>query len=535
DPSRVGVAGSSQGGAHAWMAAAWSGSICDDDDPGFGFFPAIRAVSAEDYAPGFADVVAPDASAVSFSCAPFFTLPITFEPSFLATVSSALAALDAPALHALFAAPPRDETSRLANSTVAVLHQQAFDDRLFPAGGAVAALAGLNASAARAATFHTGGHGSAEVEAERTLRESRRRAFLDAHLLGLGGDAATHARIRWSAAPATTAEALDPDALWAWRAAQTWPTGRATPMRFWLENTSLGASPPSPGAAGRAVFHAAGTAPVAGPPPSIVWTGAPFATDVECAGSFVAVLELDPDAAPWQATLSLGVDEGGVFRHVASGFVAERGPGATAHGPRTVTSDPFAFRFPAGSTPLLRLSVTSERFDAPGVPGVLRVFPEPAPFGVEIRSDAPKPSWIDLPAAGQPLDSAALFVDRAAVSCQVAGDVHFLFLGGAAAPGADFAIGLSLSGASPGMSFGAHVVPLNPDALTAMMGWTPGPPFYGFYGAVDATARTVARLDLGPGPLPASLAGLVITAAGACFDAGGVIAATQPAAFVLTP
>ena len=554
DDARVGIFGFSLGGGLCWAAAAWSGQICDDGDPGFGLFPNIKAVAAIAWNPTAA-ALAPGKSALSRrTAALLLDAPLRLDPALLTAFESAVDAEDHAAIFALWS-ENRAVLARLATTTTAVFHGHSFGDLLFSPQETADALALLPSSTPRRLFISSiGDHGSLVKLSESAIGVARMTAWFECRLKGRDVASDSGPPIEWSVTPADFAVASNPFAAPARRVSVAWPPPEAVPWRLHLTGVGgIDIGPPVGVEPARTLVQNAPTTPLTAasvrgsgfdqiqlladlPPGELVYTASPLPAPVEFAGSFQAQIHVAPFDGNWQLSVAFGVSTPAGFRCLSTGTLANRGATAALPAVHSIIGAPFAASVPAGAILQFRLRTQSLEDAAPGAPPELRLVPVLAAFSVAVGHGIATPSFVDLPLIAAPRIGAALFADRNAVSLSAPEDVRFTVHMGADGANGDALIGLSLGGCQPGTNLGSLVLPLNIDPLLEYMftgfdTW----PFQSFVGPPDATGRRTGTFLLASGWIPPAVAGLTFHAASILLGPNGAAAVSNPVALTLLP
>ena len=558
DDARVGVFGFSLGGGLSWSAAAWSGRICDDSDPGFGLFPNIKAVVALAWNPATGDALAPGKLALSRRLAALLLGgPSLLDPAYYAALEAASDAEDFGSIYGL-SQDDRSVLALLPTTTTAIFHGHSFGDLLFAPSGAAAAMALLPPSTPRRLFISAiGDHGSQVKLEESAVGVARIHAWFDSRLKGrdVAGDSGPP--VEWSVESADYATAADPFSAPARRVSDAWPPTEAQPWRLHLTGAgAVAVAPPTGVEPSRVLTQNAPTTPLdavglrgAGfsqvpllaslPPGELIYTALPLANPLEFAGSFRAEINVAPADGDWQVCVAFGVLTPAGFRCLSTAAIVERGGSPAVQGQRVVESDPFAAAVPAGAILQFRIRTQNLQDRDPGAPGELRIVPVLQAFSCGIGHGVATPSFVDLPVLAVPRIGAALFVDRSAVSLSAPDDVRFtVHMGadGANGAGGDALIGLSLGGWQPGTYLGSLTLPLNIDPLLEYMyagfdTW----PFQGFVGPPDFRGRRTGTYLVGSAWIPPIFAGVTFHAASILLDQGAVKAVSNPVALMLLP
>jgi hypothetical protein len=201
---------------------------------------------------------------------------------------------------------------------------------------------------------------------------------------------------------------------------------------------------------------------------------------------------------------------------VADGHTTVRAgvpPGGAA---LTLDSHLASYVFRAGHR--LRLAIENLVWHRPptGLTDHIRMLPVFTDFQVQVRREAARPSWIDVPVS--PLDDPSLVASAVELRDGNPADVRYALQADTAEAGRLYFVALGVSGTSPGFGFGGTTIPLNPDWLTSIVLTGPSAfPFSGFSGLLDANGRAEPVLQLSALP-SLGLAGLKLAATGLVLD-----------------
>ncbi len=538
DATRIGVVGSSMGGAHAWIAAALSGKPLAVPGRPATTFPTIACVAPSDFVGETVDDWL--RGGVLFSswfleAASGSYAGLQWDPTFLQTCGNAFVAQDPAALLAAFVAEGRPIAADLATSTVPILYRHGYCDsidsplnallRLEPRTSPYRVLLGAN------------GHNGVANDRER----ERGRALLLRWL---------H---RWLWAEANEVE-LEPaflmpevplrqldrdDALFAWsHASRASVAPPATAMRLWLHDDFAlrDVAPVTPQVdavllqaidpqattftpadylaqpAVRALANVLTVCPLH----ELVYT---FTTTAETqlVASPVVHLQLEPQHADWMLAALLTVQssapgEGEVL--LASQGVASRTSQPGVPEQHDLRLPPVATRLPAGTTVRLRLRNLWLQ-EAPHLVG-LEVAPLFHDFQVDIVHGDVAGSWLELPL--EPV-APRLVVDTASLDLAAPVPVQATLRGGSARAGYPYFAAIGISGQLPGAPYLNDVVPIDGDWLVVYSAGSSEPPFFsGFLGFLDGEGNAGIGLDFSSVVLPQILNGYSLTMAAFVWD-----------------
>lgn len=530
---RVAVIGTSQGGVHAWMAAARSGGELEVAGRGAIDFPAIACVV------GSAFAAEPIRHALRggtlFSAIALDTA--TLDPmTQLYAVDAAHAALwrqhflaqDPLGLEAaLRAEPGRAIEDRLAASTVPVLFQQAWHDAIADAGFALDGLRRLPQGTPWRLVASTNGHGVPYNAAEERQWTELGVRWLERFLWDEPNGVENEARVVSAAMPLDPAVWTDATSLWHHDFDSALDEA---PRRLWTTSDgALSDVEPSTAVSATRITHEVqagldaarwlndpSSRELANVLAAIPLSERAFDLDLTAPahlfGAPRAHLAVVPDALRFSIAAVLLARLPG-----ASGFVmlAHGGKGVLDASPQQaleidVALSPISARLPVGTT--VRLVLRNHWLtEAPHLRGLITV-PMFTASNVDVLHGAGlAASWLDLPLRASPtvsLGAADSMLDLDAPS-----PIDFELDGDPAHAGWHYFLAASVTGQSPGTVLPGGVLPLVIDPLTEVFGmlvWSPE--LSGFFGTLDPDGHARARLDLsGTTMLPLVLAGRRLT------------------------
>lgn len=542
DGTRIAVTGSSQGGGHAWSAAAWSGQMIQVAGRPPLLLPTIRCAIAHDMAADESTDWVRDG--VLFST--FFTnvidggygyTGVPFDDAFVQAGRAAFLAQDAAALVAGFAAEGRGNLAGLATSTVPVLYTHSYHDFV---GDPLPGLLALQAmTAPHRALLGTGGHGTPVNEAERSFRDDLILRWLNRYLWDIDNLVEFEAPCILAELPLATAERDDLTTAWN-RAHVGDPMQTATTTRVYLHDdlTLAAAEPVLPqvdGAIAQAIDPLAVDFDPAG------WLDQPAVRDLanvlqvcplgERVYSFTTATEMQldhaatvhlrlvPDRAEWMLAALLTVqpaEPGAPEIMLTSRAIASKTSVADTAEERDFVLPPVAVRIPAGAT--VRLRLRSLWLTEYPMTHQLMTVPLFHDFEVDVvHGDAAAGSWLELPL--QPvrpkLVSTTTTLDLATLPA-----FDMQLRGGSARAVYPYLLAVGMAGQVPGIPYLGDVVPLAPDWLVGVsVASMQAPYFTGFLGWLDLDGNADATLDFSSiAPMPAFLSGWCLTVAGFVWD-----------------
>lgn len=549
DASRIAVVGSSQGGSHAWSAAALSGQAIAVPGRPLAVMPVIACVVANDYA---ADPVAhwlPDGVLwgswfVEALCGSFST--VLLDPTFVQEARTAFLAQDAAGLAATYAAAGRSLAGALATTQVPVLYTHSYHDRVGSPLEGVLTLAQVPAP--HRLLLSTGGHNSPVNAHERESRDALLLRWLHRWLWSETNEVDVEEPATLAELPLDAAVRDDPASLWSHAVVADALAPSTQPRLFLHDDGSLDAAPavlpqnllpidhvvdplanftPATYLASAATRDLANVL-VACPLAEQVWSVV-TQEERQLAAAARLHLRLVPQEADWMVAALLTVEPpagpevmlGGTCCHGEAST-----PGLAED--HDLVLPPVGVRIPAGSTIRVRLRNLWLR-EAPML-RQLEAAPKFHDFHVDVATDdGVGASWLDLPlAAVRPrIEADATWFDLS-----TAPPLSLHLRGGAARANLPYYITFGVSGHVPATPFLNDVMPLESDWLVGIVtsAWLQ-PGFTNFLFDLDGAGEATATVDLGAwAPLPPELTGFRLTFAAFVFDGLTVAsgAATNP-------
>jgi hypothetical protein len=538
DGERVGVTGTSQGGWHAWVAAACSDRLLPANPWREEPFPAIDAAVARgnDGSPWFGG---PGKTVFTdWERQLLFEEPdgVHWQPEELALARAAFLADDPAALDAFLGA--FDHRPLLPTTQVPLMAHLAHQDSVFRSRAFVQNAASLPAGGPRRFTLGSGVHGAPANLLDDADFAWQRVLFLREHLAAESpsGDppALVAVEERWVSrvVPDASVALGSPEAVWDRRAfTQLPPAGFA----FYLTGGG-GLALQAPEAAFEVPLN---YDPGAGFDPQSAATGAlasfGFASDVRVFESPAAPLTtqligsprfrglLRSSAPSAQVSLRLSdVAPDGSAQFLCSGGATRRDLAPGAFDNWAITFDTLAHTLLQGHR--LRLEVECvDRQPYPGSPSLIRELPLFEPFDLTLRSRPTGPLVLRVPVA---TPQAPRLVSYPPVVAPGVPEVRTGLFSSADQAGWLYVILPTFAGSGVTPLFGAEV-PIASDPFTLdAQALAPSPPFVGYVGALDTVGRAGAELELGAASLDPSLAGSVLTLVGVLRSPAGEVQLT---------
>ncbi len=542
DFGRLVVMGTSQGGDHAWAAAAMSGRLMPQPRGSITTFPVIAAVCPRAGSPDLAEVWNPDGAAFAGNFTRgWFQSNAIYEPSFQAQLQQQFLAQDFAGLANLMRNDPwRQDVALLPQSRVPVFVNYSWDDAFVPENIALDGLALLPPSTPRLAYLSTGIHGTATNQLEAATTDRLTERWLDRMVKGFADEIDRQPPYRAAVIPANPAAAVAANSVWQLRDMDAFPgTGVAPTVLYLRAGGRLLATPPAAAEAPDRVRHqvAAGfdpqawvqtsnqTAAVFGGVPfdSVSYRGDPLPAPVELLGRGRIRLHVTSNAANLQLHVAL-FDEtpAGERRYITGGYRCIRGraPGTAAYDLETRGT---AYVIPAGHRWVV--AVENHTWHRPVGIDELRTVPYFESYVFDCEHTNLLPSSVALPLTAPRLGARSASV---ALSAAAGGTIDVPLDGSVSRAADPYVVLVGLSGTVPGFGFAGQSVPLNVDALTQLALTAPTtPPFAGFVGVLDGAGRATARLAAAPGLLVPVAGGRLSFCAGVFGGSGLALSAAS--------
>jgi predicted acyl esterase len=531
DRQRIGVLGISQGGAHSFAAAAWSGRTPPANPRRSAPFPVVRAVAPTVMVPSHTDAATLDGTAFVDSWAILAFAPpgpqLAMDAAFQAVMRAHVLASDPAGMRTWMRSDPgRDFQHLLPSSTTAVLATMAWLDETMNANSTLAAVQSMSAAAGRRVFLTTGNHGTPDNAYETARVDAVRRAWFERHLKAGTEPVESGPPVTSACLPSRPSEYLGANTLWRHRADPSFPPATATTTTYYLrQGAALATSPPTSAESPETIVHSvpagydviAWRADGAGqnlalalariPLSTATYETPPASTDVELAGIPQLTLEVTPQQANFLLAARLEVVvPGNPPQVVSQGGLGVRQAGGPAPAPVTIEMGATACVVPAGAR--LRLSVQNHYLGKAAATESFRYMPMFTSAQVALEHRPGAASRLQLPVRP------TVRIDVATTATQVAlaapAPVNLDVRSATAHAGAAYWLVCSLSGQGPALALSAtEQLYLAPDALTlAFLGASGSALLPGFAGVLDATGRANAALAFNLlAPLPSELLG----------------------------
>jgi hypothetical protein len=541
DGTRTAVVGSSQGGVHAWNAAAWSGLPLAVPGRAATTFPDVLCVVANDYvAEPIDDWLRGDLLWSSWFlealAGSYAGLPI--DAAFLQTARAAFTNQDPAALLAAFVAEGRPIRTNLQASLVPVLYSHAYHDRIDSPLATLRLLQGSNAP--HRVMLSTVGHNTPVNLAERQFRDGIIARWLHRYLWAEANEVDLEAPFVLSELPLVSSVRDDPNHAWSRsHGGDPLPTGNAT--RFYLhDDLVLRDVPPSAPQLPLPLVQTIDPQATTFTPADYLATASvrdltnvltvcplheqvhttTIAVESELATGVGVHLRLVPQHADWLLAVLLTVEAPAAVPEevmLTSHAIASASsvPGTAEE--HDFVLPPVAARIPAGAIVRLRLRNLWLR-EAP-MARALEVTPRFHDFQVDVVPGDPATggSWLDLPLA--PVRP-KLATPTTWFPLAQAPAIPISLRGGVARAGAPYYVTAGISGHLPATPFLNDVLPLESDWIVGIVtGAISQPEFQGFLGSLDGNGNASIALNFSPyAPLPPELTGLRLSFAAFVWD-----------------
>ncbi len=533
DTSRLAVAGSSQGGVHAWAAAASSGQVFTVPGRGAFTMPPVACVVANDYvAEPLEDWVR---GRLMFSTW-FVTLiaddtqpPFVLDAGFRAQARAAFVAQDPAGLVLAWEQEGRRIDQMLASSTVPVLYSHAYYDLIDSPLQTLRVLDSMPSGTPTRTLMSTIGHNTPQNLHELAYRDSIIERWLHRFLWLEHNEVELESPFVLSIVPLEQSRRDDPNHPWG-RSFGSSPLQRTGVTRLHLhENGDLsGSEPVGPGqpttidqvigdpnftptayvqsAAVRAITNVLQACPLS----ERVFQSAPLAAEAQIDGSPRISLMITPDRARWMAAALLTVQPpGGQEVMLASrGFGSDQSQNGV---PERAEYDlpPVAARLPAGT--VIRMYVRNLWLREYPMQRQLEAAPLFGDFRLAVAHDVTATgSHVDLPLR-QPsveLVSRTLHLDHTRME-----PLQLLVRAGTPLANGLYYITAGVSGQVPGTwRHGTHLA-VQSDWMSGIVGESVLlPEFHGFLGFLDGGGNGTATMNVSAyAPLDPSFVGMRLT------------------------
>jgi len=536
DTDRLGIVGTSQGGAHAWTAAASSGMPLTTPGRAPITFPEVDCIvprdlvacSCDDWLRGgllfstwwIEAVAAGDPSVI-------------IDPAFVQQARSGFVAQAPGSLAAAWQSEGRAVGPLLAGSAVPTFYTHAYHDLINSPLSALERLATVQAPTRT--MLSTLGHGVVRNQLENDANDNLTLRWLNRFLWGEDNEVDLEPGNLLALMPLDATDRDDPQSAWSRDQVDELDTPVGS-ERFHLHDDLLlyGAPPATPQSTVRieqvldptatnftptdyfdhAAVRALPNVLSACPLDERVWS-LTVPANVRLLRSPTLHLQLTPDAPEWMLAALLTVQApGGDEVLLCSNAAASRSSVAGVSEVHDVRLPPVGVEIPAGATIRLRLRNLWLR-EFPMTPR-LAVVPVFGDFGVDLTLDAGNGCWLDLPLQQS---TPHLVLERQSIDLAVAQPVQATLRGGPDHSGDPYFAAVGLAGMIPGTPYLGEIFPVQDDWLLIASAGATGGFYTGFLGFLDSEGNVALGFDYSPAaPLPQFLNGLQITMAAFVWD-----------------
>ncbi|MGC6486885.1 MAG: alpha/beta fold hydrolase, partial [Planctomycetota bacterium] len=420
DDQRVGVFGVSQGGAHAWAAAAWSGRQPPPNPRRSTPFPTVDAVAATAMPPSHPDAATLEGAGFKAIWARYAYAPtgpmLAVDPAVKLPWRTFLANDDPEGNYLwLKSDPGRDFSAELQQSAVPTLVTMSWRDNGAGADSALAALESMPASTPKRLYVTTGQHDTPVNDYERDQQLRMRERWFARFLKGDPEPIEDGPLVRSAALPADATTYTDPTSRWRHRADDSLPPQVSSSSRLFLRaGGALSAQAPTTSEPPQRITHqvpagytalqwgqsGGGTAvaPTLNVTPlsEHVYTSAPFAEPFEIAGVPTLALAVTPGHPRFfvAARLDLLPPSGGAVT-VGRGATGERQPSGPSPTTLSIGLDLLDVVVPAGAR--LQLRVRNHYIVNTPQGEYFHTMPYLSGYHVDVEHSPGALSFVDLP------------------------------------------------------------------------------------------------------------------------------------------
>lgn len=530
DATRLGVIGTSQGGAHAWAAAALSGELLTTPGRAAITFPLVRCALPRDLVANATDDWLRKGELFSTwwidaVSGTYANLPL--DPAFVHESRMAFINQDPASLRAAWLLDGRDLAARLAVSTVPVFYSHAYFDLV---SGPLSGLENLESmSGSVRSMLSTLGHNVPDNHLERTANKNLTLRWLHRYLWNEPNEVEFEKPHQLAMVPLAAVDRDDSSYAWNRTDIHSLLPSVGAERFFLTDSFVLDPLPPATvqsdaqiaqiidsnattfnptdyfdQPAMRATAHVLAVCPN----DESVWQMVvPFEGQLD--RSALLHLELVPNAVSWMVAANLSIEpSGGVEVTVASDVVVSRDsvPGLSEQ--HDLRLPPVSVHVPAGATVRLRLS-NLWLHEFPMQPK-LAVAPLFSDFVVNIKQGAsPSGSWLELPL--RPM-TPKLVVEQRAIDLATLSRIDATVRGGLDHAGDPYFVAVGLSGIVPSAIYLGVTVPVDGDWLVVASVASSLPFYTGFLGFLDASGEASCSVDYSAAaPLPQILNGSRLT------------------------
>lgn len=530
DTTRLGILGTSQGGGHAWSAAALSGELLTTAGRAAITFPLVRCAIPRDlvanptydwlrqgelFSTWWLDAVS----------GTYAALPL--DPVFAQQARDAFVTQDPASLRAAWLASGRDLAARLAVSTVPVCYRHAYFDLV---SGPLSGLEHLESMAGPVRSqLSTLGHNVPDNDLEVEANENLTLRWLHRYLWDEQNEVDLETPHQLAMLPLSASERDDVDSAWNRTDADSLEP-QSGAERFYLNDSAeLNPVPPTGQTGFAQIVHAIDPAATTFNPtdyfdqPAVrdmanvlavcpndeqVWQ---MVVNTECQLDRSALLHLEvvPQAASWMLAANLSVEPvDGDEVTIASNVVASRAsvPGVAEQ--HELRLPPVSVHLPAGTT--VRLKLSNHWLHEFPMDPKLCVAPMFTDFTVDVRQGpASSGSWLELPL--RPM-TPKLVVAQRTIDLLTMPQIDATLRGGLDHAEDPYFVTVGFSGIVPSTTYLGVTVPVEGDWLVVASTASSLPYYTGFLGFLDSNGEADCSINYGAvAPLPQQLNGQRLT------------------------
>ncbi len=511
DMSRLAIHGTSWGGWHAHLGAAYSGRPLPVTSY-ITHFPTLLAASAQIHGINWVESRVPDGVLLRYHLAEEMA-DSRLTPGWLAAVSGQYGVL-----HSILQGSLSGSIyPTLQQSTVPLISRMGYDDYRVQPGGSFDYLQTLRPGVPFKGFATGSGHGSPSNDGEGPVSRDLTSRWFDQFLKGVPNGILNEPAFTASMTHADRLAYAHPGTQRGVRHSAVWPP--ATPAtRFYLRSggnlSAQAPTAPEPGVllqhrvapgydlASFVDLHNSGQnasgVMTAVPMVSHAFSGPVLQEEIELLGRPEVAFSVVSSTGDFQIAAALLVDDGVTpERFLVGGTAAVRGQAAGTHRLRFALRD-LAVLVPAGSRLVLRIENLSHF--RPPTQSIIEFVPWFSDVDIDVRISAAMPARLDLPIAPtRGIDLTPRLADATATG----GFDHALTVdAGPARSGLPYFVLMSASGFGPGANYGGTWIPINPDPfIFTGVTLSNTPLFPNFAGATDTNGQATANVRL-----PAALA-----------------------------
>lgn len=536
DTDRIGIVGTSQGGAHAWTAAASVGAALTTPGRAAITFPSVDCIVPRDLVACSCDDWLRGGLLFSTWWIEAMAVgdpSVIFDPAFVQQARTGFVAQDPASLLAAWQAEGRDVGPQLVGSAVPTFYTHAYHDLINSPLSALERLATMQAPTRT--MLSTLGHGVVRNQLEEAANDHLTLRWLNRFLWDEANEVDLEPAHVMALMPLDAGDRDDPQSAWSREQVDELSTPAGS-ERFYLHDDFLlhGAPPVASQADVRieqeldpaatsftpkdyfdqAAVRALPNVLSACPLDEQVWSMT-VPANVRMLRSPALHLELTPDQSTWMLAALLTVQPvGGDEVLLSSNAVASRSSVAGVAEIHDLRLPPVGVEIPANAT--LRLRVRNLWLREFPMASRLAVAPVFGDFAVDLSMHPVNGCWLDLPL--QP-SAPHLVVDRQAIDLAVAQPVQATVRGGPDHADDPYFVAVSLGGMVPGTPYLGELFPLEDDWLLVASAGNPGGFYAGFLGFLDSEGQALVGFDYSPAaPLPQFLNATQISMAAFVWD-----------------